>query len=702
MATLEKIRNKAGILVAVVIGLALIAFILGDIFGAGPSLFTRTQFEVAEIAGKSIPYQRFQQKFDNLSEIYRLNTGQASLDSETNRELMEDAWELLLRDIIMEEEYDQIGLNVGTDELYDMIQGQNIHPIIRQLFTDPSTGMFDRESVTQFLRTMDMDPSGQQRAYWLYIEKEILRERKQTKYKNLLEKGIYVTSLEARNAFYNNNRRVDFEFITKRYADISDEEISISNSEIRSYYRRNRDRFSQEASRDIEYVTFDVVPSEADDREAQEWIENIRDEFMEVEAERLRQFVNINSDIPFDPVNYSDGELPEEINNFMFSAEPGDVYGPYYSDGAYRLARLAEINFLPDSVRARHILIQPGGELSYEEAREKSDSILNVITRGGSFEELAMEYSADGGSRFEGGDLGWFTEGVMIEDFSKACFEAETGERFIVETDFGFHVVEILNRSREVKKVRAAILAREVVPGSDTYQRIYRSAVEFASEADNYNEFLNTIEERGLTKRVAGNVRINDHDIPGLESPRQLIRWAFEAGEHSVSSIFELADRFVVAAVANVRREGTQPLDEVRHEIVAELTKEKKGEIISGQLNEEIEGGATFDELARSINSNIEQATGIRFVSFTVPSAGMEHKLIGAAISTDPGDMSVPVAGENGVYVLRVTDAYLDEEPDFDSERRQLANAVWSRVNMEAFDALKRLAEIKDNRYKFY
>ncbi len=702
MATLERIRNKAGILVAVVIGLALIAFILGDIFGAGPSLFTRTQFEIAEIAGKSISYQKFQQKFDNLSEIYRLNTGQASLDSETHRELMEDAWELLLRDIIMEDEYEKLGLNVGSDELFDMIQGQNIHPIIRQLFTDPSTGMFDRESVTQFLRTMDRDPSGQQRAYWIYIENEILRERKQAKYKNLLEKGIYVTSLEAKNAFYNYNRRVDFEYIVKRYADVSGDEISISNSEIRSYYRRHRERFRQEASRDIEYVAFDVVPSEEDDREAREWIEDIKDEFVEVERERLRSFVNANSDISFDPVNYSYGELPEEINDFMFNAEPGDVYGPYYSDGTYKLARLAEINFLPDSVRARHILIQPREDLPYEDAKAKADSLLNVVTGGGNFGELAMEFSADGGSRFEGGDLGWFTEDIMIEDFSRACFDAARGDRFIVETDFGFHIVEILNRSREVKKVQVALLTREVTPGSDTYQRTYRNAVEFASQVGDYDSFLNTIEEKGLRKRVANNVRINDHSLPGLESPRELIRWAYDVNEHSVSSIFELGDRFVVAAVASARKDGIRPLDEVRQEIIAELTREKKGELISGQLKEEIDGAASFNDIASSTGSRIETANGIRFASFTIPSAGMEHKLIGAVVSADPETIGGPVAGENGVFLFKVVDAYLEEEPDYEREKRQLADALWSRVNMEVFEALKKLADIKDNRHKFY
>ncbi len=705
MGTLENIRNRAGVLVTVVIGLALVAFILGDILGTGgQSLFTRTQFEIAEIAGKSISYQNFQERFDNLAEIYRLNTGEESLDEGTRSELLDDTWEMLLREIILEEEYQEIGLAVTSEEMYDMIRGEHIHPIVRQLFTDPSTGMFDEEHVTQFLRSMDQDPSGQQRAYWLYIENEIMRERKKTKYNNLLNKGLYITSLEAENAAQNRNRRVDFEFISKPYTTISDDEVEVSNSEIRRYYRRNSDKFHQEASRDIEYVSFDVEPSEEDDIEAREWIENIKDDFREVETDRLSQFVRANSDEPFDRTNYSYGELPDEINDFMFNADPGDIYGPYFDEGdnTYKLARLAEINYMPDSVRARHILIQPDRELSHEEADELAGELLDKINRGESFEELAIEHSQDGGSRFEGGDLGWFSQGEMIEEFSRASFEADIGETFIVETDFGFHVVEILNRSSEVKKVQVAKLVREVVPGSDTYQEVYRKAVEFAGNANTYEDFVNIIEKEGLTKRTANNVRASDRSIPGFESPRELIRWAFEAEEHDVSSILELQDRFVIAAIPEVREEGTRPLEEVRDEIVRSIRKEKKGEKIAGELRRQINEAGSFEELAQSLNKQIEEASGISFTSFSVPGAGTEPKLIGAAVSLESGEMSPPVTGENGVYVVRLNDTYLTQEPDYEREKERLRDAARSRVNNEAFEALKKLADIKDKRYKFF
>ncbi len=512
MATLEKIRNRAGVLVAVVIGLALFAFILGDILGSGPSLFTNRQFEIAEIAGKSISYENFQQKVDQLTDIYMLNTGESSLDAETHERILEEAWQVLLREIILEEEYERLGIEVSAEELFDMVQGRNIHPIVRQLFTDPSTGAFDQSAVIQFLRSMNQDPTGQQRAYWLYVEREITRERKLAKYNNMIAKGLYITPLQAEFAWNANNKSVDFDFIVQRFDTVDDSLVSVSPADIRRYYRRNRDDFSQTASRDIEYISFDIAPSEDDDRAAREWIEEMEEEFQEVEE--VRQFINLNSDVPFDRRNYSYEELPETIAEFMFSAEPGDIYGPYFENSRYKLSRLVEINFVPDSIRARHILIQPGPELDYQQAQNRADSLLDAARRGESFEMLAMQFSDDMGSRFEGGNLGWFTEGMMVEEFNNATFSAPRGEFFIVETQFGFHIVQVTDRSREEKKIVYATLAREVTPSSATYQRIYSRASQFRGMNNTYEQFSEAAAEQGLPVRVADNILINDKELP--------------------------------------------------------------------------------------------------------------------------------------------------------------------------------------------
>jgi peptidyl-prolyl cis-trans isomerase D len=700
MATLEKIRNRAGVLVAVVIGFALFAFILGDVLGSGTSLFSNTQFEVAEIGGTSIPYQELQRKIDNLSEIYKMNTGEASLTTEVYESIYEQAWQQLVNEYVMQKEYDKLGILVGADELFDMVQGRNIHPIVRQIFTDPNTGMFNQEALLNFLRNMNQDPSGSSLAYWLFVESEIIGERKALKYNNLLEKGLYVTSLQAKNAFYETNKRIDFDFIVQRYTSIADTLVSISEKEIKDYYKKNKSDFQQEHSRDIEYVAFDIVPSDEDNRDAKLWIERMLAEFSSVQE--VKQFTNLNSDIPYDNTNYSFGELSDEINNFMFNARVGDVYGPYLENGAYKIARLAEINFLPDSVRARHILIQPSETISQEQAKAKADSLLNLAKRGASFELLAIEHSTDNGSRFNGGDLGWFPEGMMVKPFNDACFAARKGDKFLVETQFGYHVIELMDRAADVKKVQVAVMAREVEPSTATYQRIFMQASSFAGANDTYEKFQNAVVKDGLSKRIANNLLPADNRIAGLESPREMIRWAFNTKEHSVSQVFEISNKFVVATVSKVREKGTKPLSDVREEIELTLKKDKKAEMIAAEMKNEISSGSSIDQIAMKRNLNIESALEISFTSFSIPNAGIEPKVIAYASSMEEGKISEPIAGENGVYLLRVTNIESPEQTDYAMEKIMLKNNFASRVGFEAYEALKKIAEIKDNRAKFF
>jgi peptidyl-prolyl cis-trans isomerase D len=700
MATLEKLRNRAGALVAIVIGLALFAFILGDILGSGPSLFTDSQFEIAEIAGKSVSYQSFQQRVDELTEIFMLNTGQTSLDSETHEMLREQAWHQLLREVILEKEYERLGIDVSPEEMFDMVQGANVHPYVRQLFTDPATGEFNQQAVLNFLRSMRAEPTGQQRAYWLYVENEIAQERKNVKYNNLISKGLHVTELEAMRAWQDNNKSVNFNFVVQRFNTVDDDLVNVTSSDIRRYYRQNREDFRQTASRDIEFITFDITPSEQDDQLAQQWIEGMVDEFGQVEE--LRQFLNLNSDIPYDARNYSREELPESIADFMFNAQVGDIYGPYFENNSYRLSKLAAINMVPDSVRARHILIQPGAQLDYQQAENLGDSIMDLLRRGADFQQLAIQYSDDTGSRFEGGNLGWFTANMMVPEFSNPVFQARRGEIIRVETQFGIHIVEVTARSREVKKVQVATLAREVTPSSRTYQQIYSRAGRFAGQSDTYERFSRTASEEGLSVRMANNLEINDRIIPGLGGGREVIRWAFEARKNAVSPIFEIGDRFVIAAVTDVRTEGYRPLEAVRDEIESVLIRQRKAGIIASRLEEKLRENLDLASIADQLNTPVNSANNISFSSITVPGAGIEPRLIATALSTGEGQLSVPVEGENGVYLLEITSVTVPDEKDLDTERRRLVAGKRARVNFEAFEALRNEAGVKDNRHQFF
>jgi len=699
MATLEKIRKK-GVLLALIVGIALMAFIFGGLLKSGNSLFSKKQFEIAEIAGKSINIQEYQQKVEYLMEIYKINTNQDAIDAATAEGIRQQTWNELIQEYVLNTEYEDLGLAVCSDEIFDLVQGRDPHPIIRQMFTN-ETGQLDNAGLMNFLKNMNQDPYGTQKAFWLYIENQIKVDRALTKYTNLIKKGLFITSKQAEQEYYNTNKKVDFSYIVQRFNTIPDSNIVINNSDITKYYNNHLNDFTQSASRDIEYITFDVIASDEDNSSAENWINNITEEFKA--TSEVIQFVNLNSDIAYNPTNYKDGDLSEVINDFMFNAEIGDVYGPYFEDETYKLARLSEINYLPDSVKARHILLQPAAQTQedYNSTLALADSLKILIENGTDFGLMAMIHSKDGSAQ-SGGDLGWFAEGAMVQPFSDSCFFGEIGDLPIVETQFGIHIIEIQDKGKYVKKVQVASLERKVEPSSKTYQNYYSTANQFAGRNNSRDKFENAVSDEGLTKRIANNILENDQRVAGLESPRQLIRWAFSADKDDISPIFEFGNRFVIAMLTEVREEGPATLDQVRIEVELNVKKEKKAQQLAEQLSAELELSQDLSELALKLNTSVEEATNISFSSFSVPGAGIEPKVISTAVNIEQGVLSKPIAGVNGVYIILVNNIIGVEEADYIAEKAQLINNLQARANYEAYEALKVIAKIKDKRSKFY
>ncbi len=702
MATLEKLRTRAGVLLAVIIGISLFAFILGDFLDSGGSLMNRSQLELAEISGKSISYQDFQGKVDEITEINKLFSGDNAIDEQTAERFREQIWQQIVRENVMDKEYEKLGVAVHPDELFDMIQGRNIHPIVQQLFGNPQTGEVNRATIIQFLKNLDADPSGRQKLYWLYVEKEINSDRYFTKYLNLVRKGMYVTSLQAKQSFADRDKKVDFSYVNLRFTSIPDSTITYSKSDLEKYYKEHEQDYQQTASRDIEYVIFPISPSNDDNKAAEEWINKVKDEFQNAEDPKL--YVTQNSDSPLDSKNYKNGELPASINDWAFKAKKGEMIGPYFEDNSYKLARVAEILSLPDSVKARHILIAPKNKTQqdYNKAKTTADSLLKVLRKGGNFALIAKQFSADPGSANKGGDLGWFKEGVMEKSFNDACFQNKRGEIVLTETPYGFHIIEVLEKGKEAKKVQVAILERKVVASSKTEQVIYTEASSFAGNNTNYNLFKKAAEEKKLTPRIASNLLENDRKIAGLESPRELIRWAYKAKKGDVSSVFTLGNNFVVATLTEIREEGTSPLTQVKNDVALNVIKEKKAEILTKKMQDAIAGAKSIDEVAQKLGVNVDKANQVYFSSFSLPNAGIEPAVIATATSAPEGKMVGPVKGNSGIFALSVTAINKGELADVTTEKNRMMNSYRSRAYYEAFEALKKKAEIKDKRSKFY
>ena len=707
MATLQKIRTQGGLLVAIVIGLALVAFILGDLFQSGSSIFTKGRLEIGSIKGEAVQYPDYLRKVEELAEIYRSNTGQTQLDEESWVQVRDQTWETMVREKIMGDVYKKLGITVSQDEMFDMIQGNNVHPIVQQIFTNPNTGQFERSAVVNFIKNLDIGVSPEQRNYWLYLERQIMNERLQTKYNNLISKALYVTNHEAQMSLERKNRNISFEYIALGYNTVADTAVTFTEKELRDYYAANKNEFKAENTRAIEYIVFDVVPSASDFSASEKWINDIKNDF--INATDNVQFLNSNSDVGFDGTWYKQETLPANLSAWIFDegAAVNDIFGPFLENNSYRLAKLHASEMMPDSVEARHILLRAGTAEEAMVAQALADSLKGLIETGSDFAVLARQYSTDTGSALNGGDLGWFGRGMMVKPFEDAAFNNKINEIAIVPSQFGLHIVQTTRRGALTRQVQVAVLERTVTPSTLTNQLVYAKASKFVSENTNKEKFDAAVIAENLTKRTA-TVLENDRTIMGLESPRPIIRAAFDAKPGSIlknnegSPIFELGENFVVAILVSATEEGTAPFESVKTRIELAVEKQKKGEFLAEKLRKAAEGKSDMYEISSAVNGSVNIASNINFTSVTIPGIGNEPTVIGTVTALEPGIISAPVIGNNAVFLAKVTNIEDGGDVDVDGERSRLLQAMGMRASFQAFEALRAAVEVVDKRNKFF
>ncbi|WP_282036870.1 peptidylprolyl isomerase [Saccharicrinis aurantiacus] len=697
MATLERIRNKGGILVAFMIGFALLAFILTDFF-AGKGGNQPQSMEIGEVNNSTISYNAYQRELSQAEDFNKLRTGQSSVDENTRYQLREQAWNQMVQDIVMGEKYESLGIDVTTDEVLDLATGTNVHPAISQMFTDPQTGVFNQAAVVNFLRNRKADPNAN--FYWEYLKKVIVSEKLFAKYSNLVKKGLYITDAQINSEAAAKQRSVDFDFVAIKYNTIADSTLNISSSDIKTYYNKNKEDFKQDAERGIEYVTFTVNPSQEDKDMAEKWITDTKTEFAAESTDPV-QFIAMNSDIPYTDINSKLENVEIVLKDFAKDGEKGDVYGPYFENNTYKLSRIVDVKMLADSVKARHILIQ---EQNPTEANKIADSLMTIINKGGDFAALARKNSKDTGSAVNGGDLNWFTEGQMVKPFNDACFNGKKGDVVKVETQFGVHIINIQAVGKKVKKYNIATLGREVKYSSKTYQQVYSEANKFAANNNTADKFTAAIKEQNLTPRFA-TLKANDKDVSGLENSRPLIQWAFEASVNDMSpTIYEFGNQFVIAAVTEAKEDGYASVsdEDVVRNIKRIVAKDKKAEKIIAKFNKEAASSQSLSSVAQKMNSNVQSANNINFGSFQVPGAGVEPALVALASVSEVNAISSAVQGNDAVYIVKVTSETIAENPDVSTTKLQLTQGNGYKVDYQLMQSLVDEAKITDERAKFF
>lgn len=700
MTLLTKIRNRSGLLISI-IAIALLIFILESALESRKGLSTSDRSKIAVINGKDVDIAEFQSKLDQAETNQKQQSQQNTLDENTKDNLRAQVWNQILLENIVQPRYEKLGIAVSTDELFDMVQGKDPHPQIKQAFTDQKTNEFSPSNVVNFLKNMEKDETGDTKTRWIVFEQAIKDERVSQKYTAMVKKGLYVTKAEAKRNYFGSSKTANIQYVVQQFNTIADSTIKVSEDDLKKYYNENKNKFKQkETTRGIDYVEFNVVPSNTDRTSLGEALNKLKEEFMVAEVDS--DFVNQNSDSKFQ------SKLIGPNSGFIFfdtlsRAPIGTVMGPYEEANRYKIAKLTAIKMSPDSVKARHILI-PINAGNVQAAKDRADSIKTAIKGGKKFEDLAKTLSTDQGSAIKGGDLGWFKEGMMVKPFNDACFEGKIGELQVVESQFGIHLIEVMGKGKESKRIQVAIVDRTFAPSSATYQYFYGKASQFAGKSRNKEQFEKEAKAEGLNIRSAENLRETDRNFNGIENTREIVRWAYGAAKDDVSQVFQIGDKYMIAVLTKIMEKGTLPLDEVKEKVEVEAIKQKKADKFKSDFEANMKAGENLEAIAKKMNLQVQNADNQNFLQGMLGQNGREQAVIGSVFGAKANSLSKPVVGDNGVYVYVVT-SFTEAQAstdDFKSNKENISNSVRQRVDYEIFEALKDKADIIDRRPLFY
>jgi peptidyl-prolyl cis-trans isomerase D len=712
MAVISSIRKRAG-LVAALIAVALFSFVLSDMFFKGKSPFASEQ-GVGEISGNSISIIAFDNEVQRVADMQKERRRQAALDDETMNSIRDNIWEKFIKELALKPQFQSAGIAVSDGELKELLLGNDPDPLVVQYFSDPNsskiidyfrdpvTGKLNTRSVKTYVDSLPAEEKGR----WTEFEGLLRDTRMQNKYLTLIKQGLYVTTEQAKTEYVNLNRTVNFKYVFKPYSALPDSAVAVNDQDLLKYYNQNSYKFKQDASRKLEYLIFDIKPTQLDFDEVKNQMDKLASEWKEINTLKEDSFLVVREgdSRTFDTTHYGKGQLPLQIDSLAHAAAKGTILPLYIENNQYKLTKVLSHIMSADSVKARHILIKvpKGDSLAKARAKIKIDSIKTVILKKHNFLEMAKQFSEDAGSKDSGGALGWFTTGKMVPEFQSACFNGKKGDMPIAFSQFGYHLIEILDQSAPTLKTEVATVDRKIEPGTKTRQDVYNLAVDFVTKYHTSETFDKGVEESHLIKRLADPLKENDKAIAGIETPREIIRWAFNASKGDVSvEPFSFPDKYVVAHVAEIREEGIAPLEQKKEEVTLGARKIKKAERFIEEMNKA--NAKTIEEYSSKLNLQINPAEGATFTAYSLPNAGRELNLYGPVFTLKENQLSKPVAGESGVYVVKI-DKITEAPPttDYTASKVQTKNNYTYRADVEAIEAIKKKAEIKDSRAKFY
>lgn len=693
MALLEKIRVKFGIVISIIIALALLSFIIdpGTLESALNSMSSK--YDVGKIDGKRISYNEFQSEVDKYTTINELLTGSSAQNEQVQEQIRNAAWQELIDKYMFVDNAHAAGINVGEAELVDLVSGETLSPVMAQnpAFLDES-GNFSLDLLNEFIANVGQDETGRLRIYWNYLQNSINTQQYYLKYNALFNAGNYENALQLADDMAFNNTTANVEYCMKMYPIAKDSTVTVSQSEIKKYYDSHKNFFKQRANREIEYVVFEVTPSEDDVLAASTDMDKAYEEFMT--TDNMRAFLLRNSDEPLSEYWYKNGDLNtvnRDINKYIF--EDGEEVTPIVRSGnTFIAARELDRKMLPDSVFVKHILLQG------DNAAHLADSLVGVLNKGGNFSNLAAAYSADQSSAADGelGSIGWMTQTYMIPGF-ESVIEASEGRPFVLNTQYGTHVVLVTDKTKPVLKKQVALLEKTAIASRDTFNEFYAQANTFATIAGgSYEGYRRAVDS---TKVYSHPLTITEatSNYGAIDNAKEVTRWAFDAKAGKTSEIITVNNNyFFIATVKKINKEGFAPVEEVSSMIEQRLYAEKVQDKVLAEVKDKIAGISGIAEAAKALGVEVESKEAMSLAATNVDPA-----LVGAAFAAPEGSLYGPVAGSMGVYVVNVSDR---EAGSFytEDDARNLAAQKSQYMSQLILSVMSEYDEVVDNRARFF
>ncbi|WP_299207706.1 peptidylprolyl isomerase [uncultured Dokdonia sp.] len=706
MAILNKIRQRSLFLI-LIIALALFSFVLADVFRNGGADSSK-QNRIATINGEDLDKKEFDRKVEQ--QLRNLGS------SGTTTRAVNAVWDQEVNRMVLEGQYEELGIRIGKDRLADLLK----EALQNDARFQDADGFYSEAKMQEFIATLKDSKNPNDYQGWVVFEESLADTEKQNIYYNLVKAGLGATLKDGEVAYRLDGNSVDIQFVQVPYASIPDEDIAVSKSEIESYINSHKEDFQTGATRNIRFVKFEEKATLEDENALKEsMMTYLSDNLVSYNrstqindtlpgfkvATDLKEFLSENSDLPYTDRFVFKKDLAGIVRDTISKLDEGAVYGPY-KDGRYmRLDRIVETRQMPDSVQSRHILLSYQGALrssetrTEDEAKKLADSILGVIKKDkSSFDKLAAEFSSDASNKNEGGDLGFQNPNLFAAEFRDYIVDNPKGSMDVVKTDFGYHVIEVTEQKNFQKAFKIASIAKEIVPSDKTISDIYTQTQKFEIAAGN-GDFEAVAIESAYNVRPVNNIGRMDENLPGEGSQRTIVQWAFEE-DAKVGDIkrFQVNNGYIVAQITRKVEEGLQRAEDASARVLPIIRKQKK----AAQIKEKITG-TTLDAIAQNQNQTVKTSGALNMTSPNIAGAGDEPKVVGVAFGLNEGDISDPIEGERGVYVIKVTKKteapVLENYGTYAAQQAQKARAA---VTTKVIEALKAAADIEDNRGTFY